>query len=73
MCKKKPIRNYRVIKDGGRYTIGEWDEGYRAYIVNDGICQYYIGGTLRRTLKRRRCLCGLDNMVMAMIRFMRMK
>lgn len=34
-------RNYKVIKEGDRYTIGEWDEGYQAFIVNDGICQYY--------------------------------
>jgi hypothetical protein len=51
MCKKKPIRNYRVIEDGGRYTIGEWDEGYRAYIVNDGICQYYWWGSKKDAQK----------------------
>ena len=34
-------KNYTVIKEGERYTIGEWDDGYQAYIVNDGICQYY--------------------------------
>lgn len=33
--------NYKVIKDGNRYTIGEYDKGYNAYIVNDGICCYY--------------------------------
>lgn len=35
------LKNYRVVKDGDRYTIGEWDDGYKAYIVNDGIFQYY--------------------------------
>jgi len=36
------MRSYQVIKDGSQYTIGEWDEGYNAYIVNDGICNYYF-------------------------------
>lgn len=34
-------KNYKVLKEGNRYTIGEYDEGYKAYIINDGICQYY--------------------------------
>jgi hypothetical protein len=32
---------YEALKDGDRYTIGVYDEGYKAYIVNDGICNYY--------------------------------
>jgi len=32
---------YQVIKEHNRYTIGVYDEGYDAFIVNDGICQYY--------------------------------
>lgn len=35
------MKNYKVIKDGERYTIGEWDECRKAYIINDGICTYY--------------------------------
>jgi len=35
------MKNYRVIKEGDRFTIGSWDEGYKAYIVNDGIYGYY--------------------------------
>lgn len=35
------MKNYKVLKDGARYTIGQYDEGYKAYITNDGICQYY--------------------------------
>jgi len=35
-------KNYTVIKaNDGRYTIGQYDEEYEAYIVNDGICNYY--------------------------------
>lgn len=34
-------KNYKSIKDRTRWTIGEWDEGYKAYIINDGICGYY--------------------------------
>jgi hypothetical protein len=34
-------KNYKVIKEGNRYTIGQWDEGYKAYIINDGIYGYY--------------------------------
>jgi len=34
-------KNYKVLAENGRYTIGEYDEGYGAYIVNDGICNYY--------------------------------
>ena len=33
--------NYETIKDGDRYTIGEYNESYKAFIINDGICQYY--------------------------------
>ena len=36
---------YQVIKDGERYTIGQWDKGYMGYITNDGICNYYFWGT----------------------------
>lgn len=39
------MKNYTVIKERDRYTIGEYDEGYKAYIINDGICQYYYWGT----------------------------
>jgi hypothetical protein len=35
------MKNYKVIKDGDRYTIGEYSESYDAYIINDGICNYY--------------------------------
>jgi len=35
------MKNYKVIKDGDRYTIGNWDDSYNAYIINDGICNYY--------------------------------
>jgi hypothetical protein len=34
-------RDYEVIKEYDRYTIGEYDDGYKAYIINDGICGYY--------------------------------
>lgn len=39
------MKNYEVIKDGERYTIGQYDAGYGAFITNDGICQYYWWGT----------------------------
>lgn len=39
------MKNYIVIKEGNRYTIGEYDEGYKAYIINDGICGYYYWDT----------------------------
>lgn len=35
------MKNYKVIREDDRYTIGQWGEGYNTYIVNDGICQYY--------------------------------
>ena len=35
------MKNYKVLKEGNRYTIGEWDESYQAYIMNDGIYGYY--------------------------------
>lgn len=38
------MKNYRVIKDYDRYTIGEYIETANAYIINDGICQYYWWG-----------------------------
>lgn len=39
------MKNYEVIKDKGRFTIGEFDPSYNAYIINDGICNYYWWGT----------------------------
>lgn len=39
------MRNYKVIEEGTRFTIGEFDEGYQAYITNDGICGYYFWDT----------------------------
>ena len=39
------MKNYIVIKEGNRYTIGEYDEGYKAYIINDGICRILLLGT----------------------------
>lgn len=36
------MKNYKVIEDGTRYTIGEYDSSYKAYITNDGICNYYF-------------------------------
>ena len=38
-------KNYQVIKEGNRYTIAEWDEGYKAFIINDGIFQSYYWDT----------------------------
>lgn len=32
---------YEVIEDHGRFTIGEFDPSSTAYIINDGICNYY--------------------------------
>ena len=39
--KEKNMKNYKVIKQDERYTIGQYDEGYGAYITNDGICAFY--------------------------------
>ena len=36
---------YTVLTEGNRYTIGKYDEGYKAYIINDGICGYYYWDT----------------------------
>ena len=36
------MKKYQVVKENdGRYTIGEYDEGYKAFIINDGIYGYY--------------------------------
>lgn len=35
------MKHYTPIKEGNRYTIGEYDEDYKAYIINDGICRFY--------------------------------
>lgn len=35
------MKNYKAIKEGNHYTIGAWDDGYEAYIINDGIYGYY--------------------------------
>lgn len=34
-----------MIKEGDRYTIGQFDEDYDAFIINDGICNYYFWST----------------------------
>ena len=39
------MRKYQVIPEGTRWTIGEFDEGYQAFITNDGICNYYFWDT----------------------------
>ena len=41
----KNEKSYQVIKEGDRYTIGQFDDGYEAYIINDGICNYYFWET----------------------------
>lgn len=35
------MKSYEVIKEGREYTIAEYDKGYKAYIINDGIYGYY--------------------------------
>ena len=37
--------NYVAVEDGGMYTIGEYDDGYNAYITNDGIFGRKYWGT----------------------------
>ena len=40
------MKKYQVVKENdGRYTIGEYDSDYEAYIINDGICGYYHWST----------------------------
>ncbi|MFA6662319.1 MAG: hypothetical protein WCS56_04735 [Bacilli bacterium] len=39
------MRNYKVINEGNRYTIGQWDNRYQAYIINDGVYGYYYWNT----------------------------
>ena len=40
------MKNYQVVKENdGRYTIGEFDDDYKAYIINDGIYGYYHWST----------------------------
>lgn len=39
------IHHYKAIKESDRFTIGEYDKGYKAYIINDGICGYYFWDT----------------------------
>jgi hypothetical protein len=36
-------KNYKVIKDGERYTIGEWDDGYKAYEGYEWLGQHGYG------------------------------
>lgn len=35
------MKNYKAIKEGEGYTIGNWDNDRKAYIINDGIYGYY--------------------------------
>lgn len=39
------MTNYQVIKEGDRYTIGVYDQDTDAFIINDGICNYYFWET----------------------------
>ena len=34
-------KNYKVVREGDRYTIAHWDEARDAFIINDGIYGYY--------------------------------
>jgi hypothetical protein len=45
------MKSYKVIQSGNEYTIGEWDDGYQAFIVNDGICGYYWWSTAEAAQK----------------------
>lgn len=40
------MKHYEPIQEGDRWTIGEWDKDYKAYNVDDGICQYYYWDSL---------------------------
>lgn len=40
------MKRYEVVKEcDGLYCIAQYDEGYSAYITNDGIYGYYHWGT----------------------------
>lgn len=40
------MKSYKPVKEGDKFTIAQWDEGYCAYITNDGIYNYYFWDTL---------------------------
>lgn len=39
------MKNYQAIKEGDSFTIAQWDKGYQACIINDGIYGYYWWST----------------------------
>ena len=36
------MKNYKVIKENDRCTLGQFDKGYNAYIINDGLYKHYF-------------------------------